>query len=144
MQTNRFEVSGYLAAKPELRKLPSGTPVANVRLGQTYLYDTKEGRGKQTNWFNLAFYGALATIATSYEKGDNINIVGSIQQREFTPKDGSIRTVQEVVVQKCHRIAAQREAVSATNGVSDVNARENESPNSQPAIPENDDAWAIL
>ena len=144
MQTNRFEVSGYLAAKPELRKLPSGTPVANVRLGQTYLYDTKEGRGKQTNWFNLAFYGALATIAISYEKGDNINIVGSIQQRQFTPKDGSPRTVQEVVVQKCHRIAAQREAVAATNGVSDVKAREDESISNQDAVPENDDAWAIL
>jgi single-strand DNA-binding protein len=144
MQTNRFEVSGYLAAKPELRKLPSGTPVANVRLGQTYLYDTKEGRGKQTNWFNLAFYGALATIATNYEKGDNINIVGSIQQRQFTPKDGSTRTVQEVVVQKCHRIAAQREAVSASTAVSDVNAREDESLSNQHAVPENDDAWAIL
>ena len=144
MQTNRFEVSGYLAAKPELRKLPSGTPVANVRLGQTYLYDTKEGRGKQTNWFNLAFYGALATIANSYEKGDNINIVGSIQQRQFTPKDGSPRTVQEVVVQKCHRIAAQREAVPASTAVADVYAREGESLSNQHAVPENDDAWAIL
>ena len=144
MQANRFEVSGYLAAKPELRKLPSGTPVANVRLGQTYLYDTKEGRGKQTNWFNLAFYGALATLATKYEKGDNINIVGSIHQRQFTPKDGSPRTVQEVVVQKCHRIAAQREAVTASATVSDANAREDESLSNQHAVPENDDAWAIL
>src|SRR5437660_3506365 len=140
MQTNRFEVSGYLAAKPELRKLPSGTPVANVRLGQTYLYDTKEGRGKQTNWFNLAFYGALATIATSYEKGDNINVVGSIQQRQFTPKDGSTRTVHEVVVQRCHRIAAQRDAISSTSsGVTDVNTRENDSLSEQRDVPEEDD-----
>ena len=33
MQRNRLEVVGYLAAKPALRRLPSGTPVANVRLG---------------------------------------------------------------------------------------------------------------
>src|SRR5436190_9978396 len=98
MQTNRFEVSGFIATKPSLRKLPSGTPVANVRLAQTYFYDTKEGRGKQTNWFNLTFYGAVANIAMTYEKGDNINVIGSIQQRQYTPKDGSKRTVHEVVV----------------------------------------------
>ena len=145
MQTNRFEVSGYLAAKPELRKLPSGTPVANVRLGQTYLYDTKEGRGKQTNWFNLAFYGALATVATKYEKGDNINVVGSIHQRQFTPKDGSPRTVQEVVVQKCHRIAAQRDSVSSAGPSGpELNRDENETVGEQSAVPEQDDAWAVL
>jgi primosomal replication protein N len=30
MQKNRIEVSGWLAAKPAVRYLPSGTPVASV------------------------------------------------------------------------------------------------------------------
>jgi primosomal replication protein N len=38
MQRNRLEVFGYISAKPALRYLPSGTPVANVRLGESYLY----------------------------------------------------------------------------------------------------------
>lgn len=146
MQTNRFEVSGYLAAKPELRKLPSGMPVANVRIGQTYLYDTKEGgRLKQTNWFNLAFYGALSAVAIEYEKGDNINVVGSLHQRQFTPKDGSKRTVQEVVVQKCHRIAGLREAVpSEAAREEDIDATNTAPGERENPTPEDADAWAIL
>jgi single-strand DNA-binding protein len=145
VQANRFEVSGYLSAKPILRTLPSGTPVANVRLGQTYLYDGKDGRGKQTNWFNLAFYGALAKVAMSYEKGDNINVVGSLQQRQFTPKDGSTRTVHEVIVQKCHRIAGQRDSLSSAGpGMPEVNRGHNEPVGEQPASSEQDDAWAVL
>lgn len=38
MQKNRIELAGYLAAKPELRYLPSGTKVANARLGETYRF----------------------------------------------------------------------------------------------------------
>jgi single-strand DNA-binding protein len=105
MQSNRFELTGYLAATPQSRSLPSGTLVANARLGQTYQYRTKGGMDKHTNWFNLSFYGDLSNIALTFEKGDNIHVIGTIQQRQFTPKDGSTRSVYEVVVQKCHRIA---------------------------------------
>lgn len=105
MQTNRFELSGYIAGKPEVRHLPSGTAVANARIGQTHQFQTKEGTKKHTNWFNLTFYGELSAIAATYEKGDNIHVIGSLQQRQFTPKDGSTRTVYEVVVQRCHRVA---------------------------------------
>ena len=47
MQRNRLEVVGYLAAKPALRYLPSGTPVANVRLGESYRF--QDGDGKRNN-----------------------------------------------------------------------------------------------
>ena len=38
MQENRFQLAGNLAAKPTLRYLPSSTPVAKARLGQTYRF----------------------------------------------------------------------------------------------------------
>jgi hypothetical protein len=44
MQRNRLEVSGYLAAKPTLRYLGSGTPVANAKLGESYRYQDGEGK----------------------------------------------------------------------------------------------------
>src|ERR1700758_4324687 len=102
MQKNRIELAGNISAKPEVRYLPSGTPVANARLGQTYEYVHNNQPVKHTNWFSLAFYGELADVAQSYEKGDNIDVVGTLQQRQFTPKDGSTRTVYEVVVQHAH------------------------------------------
>src|SRR3989442_12776447 len=104
MQSNRFELTGYLAASPAGRQLPSGTPVANVRLGQIYQYQRKNGSSKHTNWFSLSFYGELSTVALTYEKGDTSHVIGTIQQRQFTPKDGVARNVYEVVVKWSHRI----------------------------------------
>lgn len=110
MQRNSFEVAGYLATKPAVRRLPSGTPVANVRLGETYRYQDADGKSQQqTNWHSLSFYGDLSRVAMTFEKGDNIFVEGTIEQRQFTPKsDGAERTVHEVVVRNCHLIAAPR------------------------------------
>lgn len=109
MQKNRIEIAGMLAAKPETRFLPSGTRVANARIAENYSYRDRDGKQiTNTNWHNLAFYDELAGVAATYEKGDNLFVEGTIQQRKFTPKDGSERTVHEVIVQSCHLIATLR------------------------------------
>ena len=110
MQRNRFEVAGYLGAKPALRSLPSGTQVANVRLGESYRYQDGEGKWQQhTNWHNLSFYGDLSRVAMTFDKGDNIFLEGTIEQRQFTPKgDGVQRVVNEIVVRYCHLVAPPR------------------------------------
>lgn len=111
MQNNRFQVAGYLAAKPELRFLPSGTKVANARLGESYRFKGKDQKIEtHTNWHRLTFYNELADIAVGFEQGDNLFAEGSLQQRQFTPADGSKRTVAEIVVKSCHLIASSRNA----------------------------------
>ena len=142
MQRNRLEVGGYLATKPALRYLPTGTPVANVRLGESYRFQDPEGKPQQhTNWHNLSFYGDLSRVATTFEKGDNIFVEGTIEQRQFTPKgDGVQRTVHEVVVRSCHLIAPLR---GTTTKVAAVTTPE------EPAVPElqkgatGDDDWPV-
>jgi single-strand DNA-binding protein len=109
MQKNRIELAGYLAAKPELRYLPSGTKVSNARLGETYRYRDHAGQSQShTNWHSLTFYDDLAELAVTYEQGENLFLEGTLQQRKFTPKDGVTRTVHEVVVKSCHVIAPSR------------------------------------
>ena len=111
MQHNRFQVAGYLAAKPELRFLPSGTKVANARLGESYRFKGKDQKLEtHTNWHRLTFYNELADVAVGLEQGDNLFAEGSLQQRQFTPGDGSKRTVAEIVVKSCHLIASSRNA----------------------------------
>ena len=115
MYLNRVEIAGYLAKKPEVRYLPSGTPVANARLGQTQRYqDGNQQAQEHTNWHNLSFYGDLSKVALTYEKGDNLYVEGSIEQRQFTPKDGVQRTVTDIVVKHCHIIGSPRYGASAS------------------------------
>jgi single-strand DNA-binding protein len=124
MQKNRIELAGYIAARPQIRFLPSGTKVANARLGETYRYTNGDGKSvAHTNWHNLVFYGELASVAETYNKGDNIEVEGSVQQRKFTPADGSPRTVHEIIVRACHLIAPPRKSDAAAQS-EDVVERE--------------------
>jgi single-strand DNA-binding protein len=69
MQKNRIELAGYLGAKPAVRYLPSGTPVANVRMAEGYRYTDRNNQIQEhTNWHSLVFYGDLADIAALFEK----------------------------------------------------------------------------
>jgi single-strand DNA-binding protein len=109
MQKNRIELAGYISAKPDVRYLPSGTPVANVRLAEGYKFkDRNDQMQEHTNWHSVVFYGELSEIAVTFEKGDNIFVEGTLQTRKFTPRDGSQRTVYEVVARSVHQIVRHR------------------------------------
>lgn len=100
MQENRFQVAGYLAAKPTLGSLPSSMPVAKGRLGQTYRFSRKDKPAEHTNWFNLVFYGDLAKLATKLEKGTNLYVEGTFDQRPYVGRDKYTRYIYEVSVHK--------------------------------------------
>ena len=100
MQENRFQLAGYLASKPTLRYLPSSMPVANVRLGQTYRFTRKDKPAEHTNWFSLVFYGDLAILATELEKGTNLYVEGTFDQRPYVGQDKYKRYIYEVSVHK--------------------------------------------
>ena len=107
MQFNRIELAGYLAAKPVVRFLQSGTKVATCRVGETSKFQKNGVEEKRTNWHNLTFYGPLADIAETYEQGVNLFVEGNMQQRKFAPKDGGQeRTITDIVVKSSHVIQA--------------------------------------
>jgi single-strand DNA-binding protein len=145
MQMNRVEVAGHLAKKPEVRYLPSGLPVANVRLGQTYRFqDSSRQWQERTNWHSLSFYGDLSKVALSFDKGENIFVEGTIEQREFTPKDGSKRVVNEIIVRHCHLIAPARgvgSSVAAAAGTAPQNAESIPDPEGEPLS--HDEDWPV-
>jgi single-strand DNA-binding protein len=139
MQMNRIQVAGYLVKKPEIRFLPSGTPVANVRLGQSYRYqDSNQKWNEHTNWHSLSFYGDLANIAVAFDKGENLYVEGTIEQREFTPKDGIARTINEIVVRHCHVIAPATQAAAASSSSS-----ANNSAVTVPGDADHEDDWPV-
>jgi single-strand DNA-binding protein len=136
MQMNRIQLAGYLAAKPELRFLPSGTKVVNVRLGETYQFSGRDGKPQfHTNWHSLVFYNEIADVALTYEQGENVYVEGSLQQRKFTPADGVTRTVHEVHVKACHVIAASRVERRSTVSADVVNE--------EPPASERDGNWPV-
>ena len=123
MQMNRVVIAGYVSKKP-VRHLPSGTPVANVRVGQSVRCADASGDTRElTNWHSLSFYGKLADVAQALKKGDNVYLDGRIEQRQLIARDGSKpRTVYEIVVSQCHVIAAVRRGTKAADTAAGKNA----------------------
>jgi single-strand DNA-binding protein len=107
---NRIVIAGYVSNTAEVKDLPSGTPLAKVRVGESARHADGSGETRDlTNWHNLGFYGKLADVAQALRKGDNIYVDGRIEQRQFIARDGSKpRTVHEIVVSHCHVIAPVR------------------------------------
>ena len=105
MQENRFQVAGYLAGSPTLDYLPSSMPVAKARLGQTYRFSRNDKPAEHTNWFSLVFYGDLANIAAELEKGTNLYVEGTFDQRPYVGHEYT-RYIYEVSVHKFFVIGA--------------------------------------
>ena len=110
MQMNRVVIAVYVSKMAEVQHPPSGTPVANVRAGESVRYADGCGETREhTNWHCLSFFGALAEDAQAFKKGANVYADGRIEQRQFIGRDGSkSRTVHEIVVSPCHLIAPVR------------------------------------
>src|SRR5262245_54298114 len=142
MQKNRIELAGYTGSKATVRYLPSGTPVANVRMAEGYRYTDRNNQTQEhTNWHSLVFYGDLAEIAALYEKGDNIFVEGTLQTRQFTPKDGSQRTVYEVVARTVHHITRTKSPREVPADNNPQVAPSSSEPGVPPEVEANAEVW---
>ncbi|KVW77399.1 single-stranded DNA-binding protein [Burkholderia ubonensis] len=105
---NKVILVGNLGADPEVRYLPSGDPVANVRLATTERYkDKASGEFKEaTEWHRVAFFNRLAEIAAEgLSKGASIYIEGRIKTRKWQGQDGQDRYSTEIVADQLQMLS---------------------------------------
>lgn len=74
----------------ELRSTPSGRPVLTFGLAH------KRGRDEVT-WYNVTVWGKRAEWAAEYlKKGEKCHVVGQLELRSYTAKDGEQRISPDV------------------------------------------------
>jgi single-strand DNA-binding protein len=97
---NKVILLGNLGADPEVRHMPSGDAVANIRIATSESWKDKQGQVQErTDWHNVVFFGKLAEIVKQYlHKGSKVYIEGKLRTRKWQAKDGSDRYSTEVVV----------------------------------------------
>jgi single-strand DNA-binding protein len=95
---NKVILVGNLGADPEVRYLPSGEAVANLRLATTDNWKDKDGNKQEaTEWHRVSFFGRQAEVCGQYlKKGSQIYIEGSIRTRKWQDKDGQDRYSTEI------------------------------------------------
>jgi single-strand DNA-binding protein len=113
---NKVILVGNLGADPEVRYLPSGDAVANIRLATTDRYkDKASGEFKEaTEWHRVSFFGRLAEIVSEYlKKGSSVYIEGRIRTRKWQAQDGTDRYSTEIVADQMQMLGGRGGAAGA-------------------------------
>jgi single-strand DNA-binding protein len=97
---NKVILIGNLGADPEVRSMPNGNYVANLRLATTESWkDRNSGESQEkTEWHRVVVFGRTAEIAQQYlRKGSKVFIEGKLQTRKWQDQSGQDRYSTDVV-----------------------------------------------
>jgi single-strand DNA-binding protein len=97
---NKVILIGHLGQDPEVRALPSGSSIANLRIATTESWkDKQSGEFKeQTEWHTVVLFGRTAEVAAEYlKKGSQVYIEGRLRTRKWQDKTGNDRYSTEIV-----------------------------------------------
>lgn len=95
---NSVNLTGRLTADIELKQTANGIAAVNFTLAVQR--DFKNANGEyDTDFFNcIAFRGTAEFAAKYFKKGCFMPIEGRLQTRKYTARDGTNRTVTEIIV----------------------------------------------
>ncbi|MEX3582353.1 MAG: single-stranded DNA-binding protein [Burkholderia sp.] len=116
---NKVILVGNLGADPEVRYLPSGDAVANIRLATTDRYKDKATNEfkEVTEWHRVAFFGRLAEIVNEYlKKGSAVYIEGRLRTRKWQGQDGQDRYSTEIVADQMQMLGGRGGSVGGGGG----------------------------
>ena len=97
---NKVILIGNLGADPEVRYMPSGGAVTNIRIATSESWKDKQTGETQerTEWHRITLYNRLAEIAAEYlRKGSKVFIEGSIRTSKWQDQNGQDRFTTEIV-----------------------------------------------
>ena len=97
---NRVILTGNLTRDPELRSLPSGTSVCNLRVASnTRRKDSSTGEWvDKPNYFDVTVLGAQGENCAQYlSKGRPLAVDGRLEWREWQDKDGNKRQSVDII-----------------------------------------------
>jgi len=97
---NKVILLGNAGRDAEMRSTSAGKSVANFSLAINESFrDKKDGNVQRVEWVRCVAWGKLAEIAERFvTKGKQVFVEGRLQTRRFEDREGSPKTVTEVVV----------------------------------------------
>ena len=96
---NRVTIVGRLTRDPELKHLPSGTPVLEMGVAVNGRRQDETGQWvDKPNFFDVKVFGNQAdTLARNLAKGRPVAVDGRLDWREWEAQDGTKRQAVEII-----------------------------------------------
>lgn len=109
LNLNKTILAGRLVSAPEVKQTPSGNTVCNIRIAVNRR--VSGGDHPESDFFNVTAWNNTAEfIGRYFEKGSAICVVGRIQNRSYTDKDGNKRTLTEIIAEEAHFVESKATA----------------------------------
>ena len=102
---NKVMIIGNLGRDPEMRYVPSGSPVTNFTVAVSRTTKSPDGQPtEETEWFNVVAWDKLAENANQYlSKGKKVYVEGRLRTRSWDDQNtGEKRYRTEVVATDIH------------------------------------------
>lgn len=96
---NKIIVLGHLGANPELKYLPSGQAVCEMRVATSETYrDRNDQPAERTEWHRITVWGKTAENCSKFlQKGRQVYVEGRLQTRSWDDKEGKKQYMTEIV-----------------------------------------------
>ncbi len=97
---NKVMIMGNLGADPEVRYMPSGAAVTNIRVATSDVWKDKQSgeRQERTEWHRIVLFNRIGEIAAQYlRKGSRVFIEGSLRTNKWQDQNGNERYTTEII-----------------------------------------------
>ncbi len=97
---NKVMIMGNLGADPEVRYMPSGSAVTNIRVATSEVWKDKQSGEKQerTEWHRIVLFNRLGEIAAQYlRKGSKVFVEGTLRTNKWQDQSGNERYTTEII-----------------------------------------------
>lgn len=107
---NKVIIIGNLGSDPEVRYMPNGGAVANIRVATSEAWKDKNSGEMQerTEWHKIVLYNRLGEIAGEYlRKGSKVYIEGSLRTNKWQDQNGTERYTTEIIATNMQMLDAK-------------------------------------
>ncbi len=127
---NKVIIIGNLGTDPEVRYMPSGGAVANIRVATTEGWKDKQTGEpvEQTEWHRVVLFNRLGEIAGEYlRKGSKVYIEGTLRTRKWQGQDGQDRYTTEIIAREMQMLDSRGAGSGASAGGSNYGSSKDNS-----------------
>jgi single-strand DNA-binding protein len=109
---NQIELTGNVGQNPQLSTLMNGKTVCNLNIATHESSDDEsKSDAQKTTWHKVKAWGVRGErMAQTLHKGNLVNIRGRIQYRDYQDRDGTVKSVAEILAERFELIDLKKAA----------------------------------
>lgn len=114
---NHVSMIGRLTKTPDIRQTTSGKNVCSFTVAVNRRFKDAQGNAL-TDFFTVVAWGKLAELCGRYlDKGRKCCVMGELQNRSYETKDGTKRTITEIVAEQVEFLTLRTDAALSETAV---------------------------